>query len=82
MTIDTASPPPAPLAVPAAEAARMCGVSPAHWYMLIAGGRGPAGIRLGRRVVWRVAGLSAWLAAGAPNRQRWEVMRGECGHGG
>lgn len=71
----TAAAPP-PLAVDARDAARMCGVSVAHWYALIAGGRAPAGIRLGRRRLWAVAELSAWLEAGAPTADRWAVMQG------
>ncbi len=66
---------PGPLAVDAANAARLCGVSPAHWYTLLAGGRCPPGIRLGRRVVWPVDDLRAWLAAGAPAADRWAAMK-------
>ena len=66
----------APLAVDARDAARLCGVSTAHWYGLLSTGRAPAGIRLGRRVVWTVADLAAWLAAGAPSRDRWDAIRG------
>lgn len=74
-TITAVAPP--PLAVDAATAARMCGVSPAHWYALLAAGRAPPGIRLGRSRRWTVAELSAWLAAGAPTADRWAVMQGE-----
>ena len=38
-----------------------------------AGGKLPAPIRIGGRVVWRVEEIRAWLDAGAPNRAEWEV---------
>lgn len=37
-------------------------------------GKLPAPIRIGGRVVWRVAEIRAWLAAGAPNRETWAAM--------
>jgi predicted DNA-binding transcriptional regulator AlpA len=76
MTAVTASPPdPAPLAVGAADAARMVGISRSSWLALVSAGRAPGGIRLGRRVVWRVGELSDWLEAGAPARDAWERQR-------
>ena len=82
MTIAPPLPPPAPLAVDAATAARMCGISPAHWHTLLAGGRAPAGLRLGRRRLWAVSELSAWISAGAPSVERWAALRREGGHAG
>ncbi len=74
--IDTAPPPPpAPLAVGAADAARMLGLSRSSWLAMVSSGRAPGGIRLGRRVVWRVSELSDWLAAGAPQRDQWERLK-------
>ena len=64
-----------------AEAARMRGVSAAHWYVLPDGGRAPDRIRLGRRVGWRVAERSAWVAAGAPPAQHWAAVRPGGDHG-
>ncbi|HMO84346.1 MAG TPA: helix-turn-helix domain-containing protein [Lacipirellulaceae bacterium] len=63
------------LAVDAAEAARLCGVSRTSWYGLQAAGRLPRPVRLGRRVVWRVEELKAWLAAGCPPLAKWQHMR-------
>lgn len=38
-------------------------------------GKLPAPIRIGgRRVVWRVKEIRAWLAAGAPDRETWAAM--------
>jgi predicted DNA-binding transcriptional regulator AlpA len=72
--------PPAPIVEPlllaAASAARLCGVSPATWHRMNAGGRCPAPVRLSRGCVrWRAEELRDWIAAGCPDRRTWEVMR-------
>lgn len=64
------------LTLPAADAARLCGISRASWFKLRAADRVPAPIRLGGCVRWRVDELHAWLDAGAPPRPTWERMRG------
>jgi predicted DNA-binding transcriptional regulator AlpA len=33
----------------------------------------PRPLKIGRRCVWRVDELRAWVARGAPSRERWEV---------
>ncbi len=38
-----------------------------------AAGKLPTPLRIGGRVVWVVAEIRAWLAAGAPNRDQWEA---------
>jgi predicted DNA-binding transcriptional regulator AlpA len=40
-----------------------------------AGGKLPAPIRIGGRVVWVLSEIRAWLAAGAPDRETWESIR-------
>jgi predicted DNA-binding transcriptional regulator AlpA len=40
-----------------------------------AAGKLPAPIRIGGRVVWRVAEIKDWLDAGAPNRETWAALR-------
>lgn len=70
-----AAPPTAPIAVAAAEAARLCGVSQAHWYSMLSAGRCPPGFKLGRRRLWAVAELAAWIAAGAPSADRWAARK-------
>jgi predicted DNA-binding transcriptional regulator AlpA len=40
-----------------------------------AAGKLPAPIRVGGRVLWRVAEIRAWLDAGAPDRATWERIR-------
>lgn len=43
-------------------------------------GRTPAPVRLGRSVRWDEAELDAWILAGCPCRERWEVLK-EASHG-
>ncbi len=40
-----------------------------------AAGKLPKPIRVGTRVLWRVAEIRAWLAADAPDRQTWAAIR-------
>ncbi len=68
---DTAS----PLAVDSHGAARLMGVSESHWRIMVSGGRCPPGFRLGRRRLWSVAELTAWIAAGAPSNDRWTILK-------
>ncbi|MFO0875485.1 MAG: hypothetical protein U0575_16170 [Phycisphaerales bacterium] len=46
-----------------------------HWRALDASGRVPRAIRLGRRALWSLDDLRAWVAAGSPPRDRWEALR-------
>jgi predicted DNA-binding transcriptional regulator AlpA len=66
---------PEPLAIDAADVGKLLGVSERHVWSMNSRGRLPRPIRLGRAVRWRVAELQAWLAAGCPERSRWEAMR-------
>lgn len=51
--------------------------SRSQWYQLLRSGRTPLPVaRLGtRRPVWLISELAAWLQAGAPDRQTWELMK-------
>jgi excisionase family DNA binding protein len=60
----------------AAQVADALGVSVRLLYKLQASGRLPRPISFGRAVRWRREELEEWLAAGAPERSRWEAMRG------
>jgi len=64
-----------PLAVRAADAARICGVSPRQWRNLDAAGKVPRGVALGRCKVWLYAELKKWLAAGGPAADEWDAKR-------
>ena len=63
------------MALPAADVAKLLGISLRHLHSLNATGRLPRPIRLGRSVRWRTDELREWLAAGAPPRDRFEAMR-------
>ena len=65
------------LALPAADVAKLLGISERHLWSLNSSGRLPRPVRFGRAVRWPVEELRAWLAAGAPERSRWETMRKE-----
>lgn len=58
-----------------AQCAAMLGVCKTHWRSMVASGKAPAPLRLGRRILWRKHDVEAWLNAGAPNRDKWERMR-------
>jgi len=66
-----------PLAVDAGDASELCGISRSHWLRLVATERVPTGFYLGRRRLWDVNELQAWIAAGAPNTAQWKRLRGE-----
>jgi len=63
------------LALPAAEVAKLLGISTRHLWSLNSSGRLPQPVRFGRAVRWRADEIRDWLAAGAPERSRWETMR-------
>jgi predicted DNA-binding transcriptional regulator AlpA len=64
-----------PLLMPAAEAARLCGISEASWYRLKSAGMLPAPVKLGGRVLWRIEDLRLWIALGCPSRVEFEARR-------
>lgn len=67
-----------PLAVPAAEAARLCGVSRATWWRIHSGGKCPLPVLVTEKSPrWRLNELRAWMDACCPNRQAWKAMREE-----
>lgn len=68
------------LALSAEEVADALGISRAHVFRLASSGRLPSSFRLGRAVRWDRATIEAWLAAGAPPRERWEALRAARDH--
>ncbi len=58
-----------PLAVGAADAAAMMGVSLRNWWRWHAAGRTPPSFKVGGRRLWRVADLRAWAESGFPRRE-------------
>lgn len=65
-----------PLLVGRRDASRICGISPATWDRLESSGKvGPLPVRLGGRVLYRVAELRGWVAAGCPDRTQWITLQ-------
>ena len=44
-------------------------------YRLLDKGEIPKPIKIGRRIVWPVEMIKAWLAAGAPSAEEWDGMQ-------
>jgi len=68
-----------PLAVDIRGLAVLLDCSERHVRAMNAAGRLPGALRLGRRRVWAIATIEAWLDAGAPTRAAWELRRGTGG---
>lgn len=64
-----------PLAVDAIQLAALLGLSVRTVRRLDASGKLPCSVRIGGAVRWRRDEIEAWLAAGCPDRQKWESIR-------
>ncbi len=62
--------------IDAKEAAALCGLGISTWYNLVASGKVPDSVRLGRSVKWRREELLAWIDAGCPARTAWKTLSG------
>jgi len=68
----------APLLVDARDAARLLGIGRTLFLQLDNSGRlGPLGLKLGKRRLWSVEELRAWVQAGAPRREIWMKLKEE-----
>ena len=65
-----------PLAFCATDLATRLQVSLRHIRRLDSAAKLPKPVRLGRSVRWPVTEIESWLDAGAPDRQKWQAMRG------
>ena len=64
------------IAVSVLRLARLLGISVRHVRRMEAESLlGPRPIRLGRCVRYRVSEIEEWVAAGAPNRARWDCLK-------
>ena len=63
------------LLLSASQAAAVCNTSVRTWRMWDAAGKIPRAIRIGRSTYWRPEELRAWVAAGCPERARWNALR-------
>ena len=66
---------PVPLCIDASQLARLLRVSVRQVDRLRDAGRLPAPLELGGCVRWSTREIEAWIAAGAPRRKDWELMR-------
>ncbi len=64
-----------PLCVGRHELARLLGVSLPTIDRHDLTGKLPSPVRLGRRRLWRLEEIHAWLAAGCPPRRAWQAMK-------
>lgn len=64
-----------PLAVDARRLAKLLCLGLRTIRTMDAGGKLPRPVRIGGRVLWSVTELRAWLAAGCPDRETWELMK-------
>ena len=71
-----------PLLVPAAGAARLCGIGRATWFRLKSAGKTPAPVKLAGRVLYRVEDLRLWVSLGCPPRKEFEAHRAAVGASG
>lgn len=63
------------LAVDARRLAAMLGLSLRTIRRLDSSARLPRPIRIGSAVRWRCGEIEAWVAAGCPDRERWEAEK-------
>jgi len=68
------------LLVDVTEAARMLGIGRTLLYEMLVDGRlGPKPVTFGKRKLFRVAELRAWVSADCPSRQKWIQLQGDHG---
>jgi predicted DNA-binding transcriptional regulator AlpA len=51
----------------------LVGVSLRTWWRLDSSGKIPAAVRVGKAKRWRTQELEDWIAAGCPDRAKWEA---------
>ena len=67
-----------PLLVCGDETARLLGIGSALFHQMKSDGRlGPLPISFGRKRLYDVAELRAWISAGCPSREIWQKMKNE-----
>ena len=63
------------VAVSADGVSRILSCSTSHVYAMHNAGRLPLPFRIGSSVRWDRAELTAWVAAGAPSREKWQAIK-------
>lgn len=62
-------------AIDAKQLAEVLGLSVRTVRRLDSSGKLPRPLRIGGAVRWSLEDISAWIAAGCPDRQKWESLR-------
>jgi len=57
------------------EASRLCGLSRATWYRLLAGAKIPLPHKIGRRSLWDAKELRLWIDSQCPGQKIWRAER-------
>ncbi len=57
------------------EASKISGISVRKYYQLLASGRAPEVVRIGRAVRVRASDLDLWIKLGCPNREAFEAAK-------
>ena len=70
--VETVPPPASPIAVNAATAGRLFGLSERTWWGLHSAGKVPTPLHLGGSTRWCLEELRSWAMSGCPGRQKWE----------
>ena len=70
------------LVVRAKELAKLLSVSIVTVRRMDSGGKLPKPLRLGHCVGWSLPEVQAWIAAGCPNRERWQALQAATKRGG
>ncbi len=64
-----------PIVVRAKELCRLLGISLVSVRRMDSAGLLPKPVRLGGCVGWRVDEIKDWIAAGSPNREKWQALQ-------
>ena len=65
-----------PMLVNAEQLAELLNVSVAHIYRMRHSAKLPEPVKFGGSVRWPIEEIKSWIAAGLPNRIRWNEMKG------
>lgn len=66
---------PEPLLIDVKAVCALVGVGRTLWLSMVASGKTPAPVRLGRRTLWRREEIVAWIDSGCPARATWVMMK-------
>ena len=77
MSKNEAAPAIPPLLLRAKDAAQACGLSVSTFYQLMAQGRTPPSLKLGKARLWRADLLRKWVSMNCPTIEKFEALVAE-----